>query len=278
MSANYHIPIQLPLSPYTVRIAPLPQLCLEQKVAIITNDTIKTLHLPYLLEHIEAKELHLVSIADGEQYKNIDSVMAILDELFTHKLDRGSLVIAFGGGVIGDISGFVAALYQRGIGYIQIPTTLLSQVDSSVGGKTGVNNRFGKNLIGAFHQPQAVYIDPFFLTTLPQREIQAGLAEIIKMAVGFDEDFFTWLQGQDLYDIEKLPYAIKRTVELKAMIVIADEREQNIRAKLNYGHTFAHIIENQTHYNTYLHGEGCRYGYLYGLIHWLWRWDLLIRV
>lgn len=170
------------------------------------------------------------------------------------------MLIAFGGGVIGDMTGFAASIYQRGIDFIQIPTTLLSQVDASVGGKTGMNNKYGKNLVGAFHQPKAVYIDPYFLTTLPKREFGAGFAEIVKMAVTFNKEFFEFLQDADMRDEETLVEAITRAVKTKAEVVAQDEKEQGIRAALNYGHTFGHVIENETEYKKYLHGEAVAIG------------------
>jgi len=154
----------------------------------------------------------------------------------------------------------VASIYQRGIDFIQVPTTLLSQVDASVGGKTGINNAYGKNLIGAFHQPKAVYIDPHFLSTLPKREFGAGVAEIIKMAVTFNKDFFEFLEKADLHDKKVLQEAIKQAVETKADVVAKDEKEHGLRAALNYGHTFGHVIENETNYKTYLHGEAVAIG------------------
>jgi len=245
---------------YDVTIDRLPTLSFDTKVAIITNPTVSALHLEKLLSKIVCKELSVVTIPDGEQYKNLKTIEEILDELFTNKLDRKSQLIAFGGGVIGDMTGFTASIYQRGIGFTQIPTTLLSQVDASVGGKTGVNNRFGKNLIGAFYQPKAVYIDTYFLDTLPPREFSAGVAEIIKMAVMFDCEYFEYLESADLSDKESLEKVIQRSVELKAWVVNQDEREAGIRAVLNYGHTFAHVIENETNYSHYLHGEAVAIG------------------
>ena len=257
------IPIKIDSSravEYDIYIRDLPNLEFGRKVAVITNPTISKLHLKTLREHIRANELHIVTIPDGEEYKNLETVETILDELFENKLDRKSLIIAFGGGVIGDISGFSASIYQRGIDFIQIPTTLLAQVDSSVGGKTGVNNRFGKNLIGSFYQPKAVYIDINFLKTLPKREFSAGVAEIIKMAVMFDREFFEFLEQNSLDDRENLKRAIANSVRIKANVVNQDEREAGIRAVLNYGHTFAHVIENETNYTKYLHGEAVAIG------------------
>ena len=245
---------------YSVTIDSLPSLSYETKVVVVTNPTISALHLEKLLSKISATQLHVVTVPDGEEYKNLETVENILNELFTHKLDRKSLLIAFGGGVIGDMTGFTASLYQRGIDFVQIPTTLLSQVDASVGGKTGVNNSFGKNLIGAFYQPKAVYIDTDFLKTLPKREFSAGIAEIVKMAVMFDADYFDYLTSLDFTNKDALEKAIQRSVELKAWVVNQDEKEAGIRAVLNYGHTFAHVVENETKYKTYLHGEAVSIG------------------
>ncbi|SFV50498.1 3-dehydroquinate synthase [hydrothermal vent metagenome] len=245
---------------YDITIDSLPKLNFDTKVVIVTNPTVSSHHLDKLLSMIEAKELSVVTIPDGEEYKTLETVESILDQLFERKLDRKSLLIAFGGGVIGDMTGFTASLYQRGIDFIQIPTTLLSQVDASVGGKTGVNNKYGKNLIGAFYQPKAVYIDPEFLTTLPPREFSAGVAEIVKMAVMFDSDYFDMLESADFDDEDMLKEIIKKSVEIKANVVNQDEREAGIRAVLNYGHTFAHVIENETNYTTYLHGEAVAIG------------------
>ncbi len=245
---------------YTVFIDELKELKFDRKVAIITNPKVAGLHLHTLLAKIEAQELYIITVADGESYKNQASVDLILENLFNHRLDRKSLLIAFGGGVVGDMTGYVASIFQRGIDFIQVPTTLLSQVDASVGGKTGINNAYGKNLIGAFHQPQAVYIESNFLSTLPSREFAAGVAEIVKMAVTFDKAFFVWLTKANLHKKEDLQEAVKRSVETKARVVALDEKEQGIRAVLNYGHTFAHVIENETKYEHYLHGEAVAIG------------------
>jgi len=245
---------------YNITIDTLPKLSFDRKVVVVTNPTVAGFHLETLLKNLTATELHVVTIPDGEQYKTLATVETILNECFEHKLDRKSLLIAFGGGVIGDMTGFTASLYQRGIDFIQIPTTLLSQVDASVGGKTGVNNAYGKNLIGAFYQPKAVYIDPEFLKTLPEREFAAGVAEIVKMAVMFDKDYFEFLKNADWKDERILKEAIRKSVELKAWVVNQDEKEAGIRAVLNYGHTFGHVVENETNYNTYLHGEAVAIG------------------
>ena len=240
--------ITLPDTSYDITIEKLPTITIDKKVVVVTNPTISKLHLDYLLSHLDIQNLSVCTIPDGEEYKNIDTIMQILDHCFEHKLNRSSLLIAFGGGVIGDMTGFAASIYQRGIDFIQIPTTLLSQVDASVGGKTGVNNRYGKNLIGAFHQPNAVYIDPSFLETLPKREFSAGVAEIIKMAVCFDEEFFVWLEEHNLNDEQNIQVAIQKSVQTKAWVVSQDEKEKGLRAALNYGHTFGHVIENETMY------------------------------
>jgi 3-dehydroquinate synthase len=245
---------------YDVVIDTLPKLTFNRKVAIVTNTTVSKLHLDTLIANIDAVELHVVTIDDGEEYKSLATVESILNELFSYKLDRKSLLIALGGGVIGDMTGFTASLYQRGIGFVQVPTTLLSQVDASVGGKTGVNNKYGKNLIGAFYQPEAVYIDTTFLKTLPKREFSAGIAEIIKMAVMFDKSYFEFLQEADFSDKDQLEKVIERSVSLKAEVVNLDEKESGIRAVLNYGHTFGHVIENETAYKIYLHGEAVAIG------------------
>ena len=257
------VPIELTSSEpihYDIAIGALPSLKFDRKVAVITNPTVSSLHLERLLEKIEAPQCEVVTIPDGETFKTLATVESILTALFEAKFDRKSLLIALGGGVIGDMTGFAASLYQRGIDFIQIPTTLLSQVDASVGGKTGVNTAYGKNLIGAFYQPKAVYIDPYFLSTLPEREFAAGIAEVVKMAVMFDSDFLAYLEMNDLRQEAVIKEMIRRSVTLKAMVVNQDEKEAGIRAVLNYGHTFGHVIENETRYATYLHGEAVAIG------------------
>ncbi len=236
---------------YEIYIEKLKALSFDRKVVVVTNPTVAGFHLEYLKSKLTAKELSVCTIKDGEEYKNMQTLEDILSSCFEAKLDRKSLLIAFGGGVIGDMTGFAASIYQRGIDFIQIPTTLLSQVDASVGGKTGINNKYGKNLVGTFHQPKAVYIDSSFLKTLPKRELGAGISEIIKMAVCFNKDFFSWLENNDLRDEKNIDIAIQKSVETK---------EQGLRAALNYGHTFGHVIENLTNYKTYLHGEAVGIG------------------
>lgn len=245
---------------YDITIDTIPALTYDTKVAIITNPKVAGLHLAYLLTKITAKELYIITVPDGEGYKNQASIDLILESLFNHRFNRRSLLIAFGGGVIGDMTGYASSIYQRGIDFVQIPTTLLSQVDASVGGKTGINNSYGKNLIGAFHQPRAVYIDPHFLETLPAREFGAGVAEVVKMAVTFNAAFFEYLESADLNDKAALQEAIKQAVQTKADVVAKDEKEHGLRAALNYGHTFGHVIENETKYTKYLHGEAVAIG------------------
>jgi 3-dehydroquinate synthase len=240
---------------YSIHIGPLGEIIHDGKVVIVTNPKVAGLHLSALLPKIKAKEVYVVTVPDGEKYKNLETIEFILDRMFDHRLNRSSLLIAFGGGVIGDMGGFCASLYNRGIDFVQIPTTLLSQVDASVGGKTGINNRFGKNLIGAFNQPRAVHIDPSFLATLEPREFGAGVAEIVKMAVTFNREFFEWIEQNDLREGDNLLSAIKQAVATKAKVVEEDEKERGLRAALNYGHTFGHVIENETNYETFLHGE-----------------------
>ncbi|NQY94742.1 MAG: 3-dehydroquinate synthase [Campylobacteraceae bacterium] len=255
------VSIQLPNNnDYEIYIDKLKKITINAKVVIVTNPTVSAYHLKYLKDVLDSKELSVCTVPDGEQYKNMETIDLILNHCFEQRLDRKSVLVALGGGVIGDMTGFAASLYQRGIDFIQVPTTLLSQVDASVGGKTGVNNKYGKNLIGSFWQPNAVYIDPYFLSTLPKREYSAGIAEIVKMAATFNKDFFEWLEVNDLNDSENIKIAIQKSVETKAWVVSQDERERGLRAALNYGHTFGHVIENETNYNTYLHGEAVGIG------------------
>lgn len=257
------VPIELKSSDtikYNITIGELGDLCFDRKVAVVTNPTVAGLHLDRLLSYIDAPQCEVITVPDGEKYKNFETIEYILESMFEAKFDRKSLLIAFGGGVVGDMTGFASSLYQRGIEFVQVPTTLLSQVDASVGGKTGVNNKYGKNLIGAFHQPSAVHIDPYFLGTLPTREFAAGLAEVIKMAVMFDSEFLSYLETHNLRDQTVIQEMIKRSVTLKSEVVNQDEKEAGIRAVLNYGHTFGHVIENETAYSKYLHGEAVSMG------------------
>ncbi len=245
---------------YTIFINELDKINLNGKVAIITNTTIAPLHVEKFISHVKAKELQVIQIPDGEEYKNLKTIENILNQLFELKFNRHSTLIAFGGGVVGDITGFCASIYQRGIDFIQVPTTLLACVDASVGGKTGVNNAYGKNLIGSFYQPKAVYCQTEFLKTLPMREFRAGIAEIVKKAVVLDKDLLEFLENNDLYDETILPQAIEKSLKLKAKIVAKDENEKGLRSVLNYGHTFAHVVENQTDYKRFLHGEAVALG------------------
>jgi len=231
-----------------------------KKACIVTNPTVSGLHLEYLKSKITADELFIATIPDGEEYKNMATIEQILSACFDGRLDRSSYLIAFGGGVVGDMTGFAASIYERGCNFIQIPTTVLSAVDASVGGKTGVNNKYGKNLVGAFYQPKGVFIDPYFFDTLPDREFAAGIAEVVKMAVMFDFEFFKFLENNELKSKENLLKAVAKSVELKAFVVAQDEKEHGVRAVLNYGHTFAHVVESQTNYTGYLHGEAVAIG------------------
>jgi len=245
---------------YSVFIDELQEIKLKGKVAIITNPKVGGLWLDFLLQRLKCEQKFIITIPDGEEYKNTASVEQILEQLFGSKLDRKSTLIALGGGVISDITGFCASIYERGIDFINIPTTLLAQVDASVGGKTGVNNRFGKNLIGSVYQPRAVYCESKFLSTLPAREFAAGVAEAVKMAVCFDVELFKFFETHDLKSADEISYVIARCVEIKAGVVERDERESGVRAVLNYGHTFAHAIEKITDYKKFLHGEAVAIG------------------
>jgi 3-dehydroquinate synthase len=231
---------------------------------IVSNDTVSPLYLDSLRADLGGKSIASICLADGEQYKTVESMEAILDKLVQSGANRDTTVIALGGGVVGDIAGFAAACYMRGVAFVQVPTTLLAQVDSSVGGKTGVNHPQGKNLIGAFHQPRIVVIDTDTLDTLPDRELKAGLAEVIKYGAITDIEFFAWLESNMdallTRDHDAMAYAIQRSCELKAEIVAEDEREAGRRAILNFGHTFGHAIEHCQGYGEWLHGEAVAAG------------------
>ena len=235
-------------------------------LAIVTNTTVASLYLENLRANLRGRRLAQCVLPDGEQYKTLQTVGRVFDALVEAKMNRDAIVLALGGGVVGDIAGFAAACYQRGVGYVQIPTTLLAQVDSSVGGKTGVNHPGGKNLIGAFYQPLAVLADTNTLATLPDRELSAGLAEVIKYGCVCDSALFEWLElhMDDLArrDPQALAYAIRQSCAIKAAVVGRDEREGNVRALLNFGHTFGHAIESATNYESYLHGEAVGLGML----------------
>ncbi|HEV2286377.1 MAG TPA: 3-dehydroquinate synthase [Steroidobacteraceae bacterium] len=227
---------------------------------IVSNTTVAPLYLAPLLEALPAHRHLEVLLPDGEVHKTLANAARVLDVLIANRFGRDATVIALGGGVVGDLAGFVAACYQRGIALVQVPTTLLAQVDSAVGGKTAVNHPAGKNLIGAFHQPVAVIADTATLATLPPRELRAGLAEVIKYGLLCDAAFFEWLE-QHLPELlagkaEALAYVVRRSCEIKAMIVGKDEREERgDRALLNLGHTFGHAVESATGYRKWLHGE-----------------------
>ena len=235
-----------------------------KKVMIVTNDVVAPLYLQKCRETLKAFQIDEVILPDGEKHKNLSTFETILSALLANKHARDTTIIALGGGVIGDMAGFAAACYQRGIAFIQVPTTVLSQVDSSVGGKTAVNHELGKNMIGAFYQPQAVIIDINCLKSLPAREFSAGIAEVIKYGIIYDHSFFTWLE-ENVANIKALQadaitYMIKRCCEIKAEVVAQDEKESGIRALLNLGHTFGHAIEAEQGYGNWLHGEAVAVG------------------
>jgi len=238
----------------------------QKKAAIVTNSTIAPLYLAPLKHALEAGGVSVVSIvlADGEAHKNWETLNRIFDALLEHRCERGTTLIALGGGVIGDLAGFAAATYQRGVPYIQVPTTLLAQVDSAVGGKTAINHPLGKNMVGAFYQPLAVVSDTDTLATLPPRELAAGLAEVIKYGLIRDPAFFEWLENNITRLVRREPeamaYAIERSCANKAEVVARDERESGPRALLNLGHTFGHAIEAGTGYGAWLHGEAVAAG------------------
>lgn len=234
-------------------------------VTIVTNTTVEPLYGDALRRALAplGKQVSTVVLPDGEVYKNWETLNLIFDALLGARADRKTTLIALGGGVIGDMTGFAAASYMRGVPFIQVPTTLLSQVDSSVGGKTGINHPLGKNMIGAFYQPQAVIADIGALKTLPARELAAGVAEVIKTGAIADAAFFDWIEANvgalNNCEPEALAQAVKRSCEIKASVVAADEREGGLRAILNFGHTFGHAIEAGLGYGEWLHGEavGC---------------------
>lgn len=235
-----------------------------RQVCIVTNESIAPLYLESLKNTLSAYQVDVVILPDGESFKNLETLNLIFSGLLTAKHNRTTTLIALGGGVVGDMTGFAAACYQRGVNFIQIPTTLLSMVDSSVGGKTGVNHAMGKNMIGAFYQPQAVIADIGLLKSLPDRELSAGLAEVIKYGLISDYDFFVWLE----HNIDKvmardegaLSYVVQRSCQNKADVVSQDEHEGGIRAILNLGHTFGHAIETAQGYGNWLHGEAVAAG------------------
>ncbi len=236
----------------------------SKQVAIVTNEVVAPLYLEKLTASLGGLEVTSIVLPDGEANKNWETLQQIFDGLLQARHDRRTTLIALGGGVIGDMTGFAAACYQRGVDFIQVPTTLLSQVDSSVGGKTGINHPLGKNMVGAFYQPQAVLIDIATLNSLPSRELSAGLAEVIKYGLICDEPFLTWLEAhmQALRQLDSaaLTEAVRRSCAAKAQVVGADERESGLRATLNLGHTFGHAIETHMGYGAWLHGEAVAAG------------------
>lgn len=238
------------------------------RVTVVTNTTVAALYLDKAVDSLRQAgfQARSIEIPDGEQHKNLTSLSLIYDRLLADGVDRGSAIVALGGGVVGDVAGFAAATILRGVPYIQVPTTLLAQVDSSVGGKTGINHAHGKNLIGAFYQPRLVLCDIDALETLPQREFLAGLAEIIKYGIILDADLFALIEQRldDIlaHDRDLLIRLVTRSCELKAEVVGRDEKESDYRAILNFGHTLGHAVENLTAYNAYLHGEAVAIGML----------------
>lgn len=231
---------------------------------VVSNTTVAPLYSDALLADLGGKQISRIDLPDGEAHKTVDTMQSILDALVASGANRDTTLIALGGGVVGDITGFAAACYMRGVAFVQVPTTLLAQVDSSVGGKTGVNHPEGKNLVGAFHQPQIVLIDTDTLGTLSDRELKAGLAEVIKYGAICDIEFLGWLEENMAAllakDADALAHAIRRSCELKAEVVAEDEREAGRRAILNFGHTFGHAIERSQGYGEWLHGEAVAAG------------------
>ena len=239
-------------------------------IYIVTNTTVAPLYAERLSKTLATfgKSVRTITLPDGESFKDWKNLQTIFDELLKHGADRQTVLVALGGGVIGDMTGFAAASFMRGIRFIQVPTTLLSQVDSSVGGKTGINHPLGKNMIGAFHQPVAVVADLNTLKTLPPRELSAGLAEVIKHGAIADARFLDWIEANTnallACDIETMSHAVLRSCEIKSAVVSADEREGGVRATLNFGHTFGHAIEAGMGYGEWLHGEAVACGMVMG--------------
>ena len=275
MTLEFTVPVSLGERSYDILIQAgllkglgerLTSLGVRGKVGVITDRHVARYYVRDLLGRLRKSDLEVVPIilAPGEQSKSLKTVESILDVLARHRFERSSVLLAFGGGVVGDLAGFAAAIYQRGIPFIQVPTTLVAQTDSSVGGKTGVDHRLGKNLIGAFYQPKAVWIDPLTLRTLPVREWVAGLAEVIKYGIIADKQFFAYLQrempGLVKRESSIVAAVVKRCCEIKAQVVAADERESNRRRILNYGHTIGHALEVLGGYESLIHGEAVGIG------------------
>lgn len=266
--------LDLPGGGYPIHIGPdllshpelLSSSVTGHKVAVITNAVVAPLYLEKLMRSLARFDPTTVILPDGEPQKALATIDRIVGELLSARCDRGTTLFALGGGVVGDITGFTAAVYQRGIAFVQVPTTLLSQVDSSVGGKTGVNHPLGKNMIGCFYQPRAVIIDTSTLSTLPDRELSAGIAEIIKYGAIGDEPFFAWLEAHMAALLQRDPsaltFAIETSCRNKAQVVQADEKEAGVRALLNFGHTFGHAVEAAMGYGQWLHGEAVAVGML----------------
>jgi 3-dehydroquinate synthase len=275
MTATFTVPVSLAERSYEIIIQAgllerlgrnLKKQGVRGKVGIVTDRHVARLYLKNSLEAIKRYGMEPVPIvlAPGERSKTLETVAYILDVLARHRFERSSVLLALGGGVVGDMAGFAASIYQRGIPYIQVPTTLVAQVDSSVGGKTGVDHRLGKNLIGSFYQPRAVWIDPLTLHTLPTRELVAGIAEVIKYGIIADESFFAYLQRHMPELRRQVPgivaTVVKRSCEIKAEVVAADERESDRRRILNYGHTIGHALEALGGYQSFVHGEAVGIG------------------
>jgi 3-dehydroquinate synthase len=273
-SIRYQLAIETETSSYPIMIGEgLFDACLDTlekypSILLLTNDTLLDLYHEGVIGLLQKSLpfLSCMSIPDGERYKNIDTLREIYERLLSRGVARDGCVVAFGGGVVGDVAGFAAATFMRGIDYVQIPTTLLAMVDSSIGGKTGINLPKGKNMIGSFHHPRAVFCDLDFLDTLPKREYHAGMMEVIKYGLILDDAFYGFISANREQiasrDREAVAYLIYRSCQLKAQIVVQDEKEKGIRAILNFGHTIGHAIESHTNYATYLHGEAVALGAL----------------
>ncbi|QGT98932.1 3-dehydroquinate synthase [Candidatus Syntrophocurvum alkaliphilum] len=265
---SYNIYIDKGLLANTAQI--ISEVSSTKKILLVSNPTVYSLYGEVVIKELRKANFEVIKsiIPDGEQYKNMKEALKVIDLAIKNNLERSSIIVALGGGVVGDLAGFVASIYHRGIDFVQIPTTLLAQVDSSVGGKVAVNHPEGKNIIGAFHQPKAVIIDTNTLKTLEKRDYKSGLAEITKYGIIFDKEFFTFIENnldkiksmKDLFAIEEL---ISKSCIIKRSIVELDEKEYGIRAILNLGHTFGHSIEKLTDYTTYRHGEAVALGILY---------------